>query len=89
MRGHFSIVRKMFVRQLTLLTSWYSTKQSCKLYQCYRGTLCFQEFLYDAAWVGSSVVSGDQFSYYSQVVSIAVDHDLGLIPGPSCSKPLR
>jgi hypothetical protein len=49
MRGHFSIVRKMFVRHLTFLTSWYSSKESYKLYQYYKETLRFQEFLYDAA----------------------------------------
>jgi len=49
MRGRFSIVLKMFVRHLTLLTLWYSSKKSCKLYQYYTETLRFQEFLYDAA----------------------------------------
>ena len=49
MRGHFCIVRKMFVRHLTMLTSWYSSKESCKLYQYYTETLRFQEFLSDVA----------------------------------------
>jgi hypothetical protein len=44
-----SIVRKMFVKHLTLLLLSYSSKESCNLYQYYTETLRFQEFLYDAA----------------------------------------